>query len=131
MKLKDVFNNTMLLKVPRYAKISEVLELMKKNGLNFVLIVNDKEDIIGIATRSIILRSLANGISSNDPISKVMIKNIITVNGEEDLIDIFIFMMKNNIKHLLAINENGKAIGVVTLKDILSAINKECESSLE
>ncbi|WP_349750736.1 CBS domain-containing protein [Saccharolobus sp. E5-1-F] len=36
-----------------------------------------------------------------------------------------------NITHLLAINETGKIIGVVTLRDVLSAINKEWEKDID
>ncbi|AAK42807.1 CBS domain-containing protein [Saccharolobus solfataricus] len=133
MKLKDVFNNTRPIRIARHTSLSEALERMDKQGVKFALIVDDSkgEEIIGIVTRSIILSSLGKGISQNEPVSKVMIKNVITINGEEDLIDTFMFMMKNNITHLLAINENGKIIGVVTLRDVLSAINKECERDID
>ncbi|MCH4816127.1 MAG: CBS domain-containing protein [Saccharolobus sp.] len=133
MKLKDVFNNTRPIKIDRYTSLSEALECMDKQGVNFALIVDNSkgDDVIGIVTRSIILRSIAKGLSQNEPVSKVMIKNVITINGEEDLIDTFMFMMKNNISHLLAISETGKIIGVVTLRDVLSAINKECERNID
>ncbi|WP_238699143.1 CBS domain-containing protein [Saccharolobus sp. E5-1-F] len=104
MKLKDVFNNTIPLKIDRYTSLYKALELMDKKGVNFALIVDNSkgDNIIGIITRSIILRSLAKGISQNESVSKVMIKNAITINGEEDLIDTFIFMMKNKYNSLIS-----------------------------
>ncbi|ADX83902.1 CBS domain-containing protein [Saccharolobus islandicus] len=133
MKLKDVFNNTRPIKITRHTSLSEALELMDKQGIRFALVIDNSkgDDVIGIVTRSIILRSLAKGVSQNEPVSKVMIKNVITINGEEDLIDTFMFMMRNNITHLLAINETGKIIGVVSMRDVLTAINKECEKDID
>ncbi|BDB99374.1 CBS domain-containing protein [Saccharolobus caldissimus] len=129
MKLKDLLNNTKLVKVNSKTRLSEVLELMSSQGINFTLVVNDKGEIVGVVTKNVILRSLINGIKLDESVSKVMINSVRTISCDEDLLDVFIFMVKNNINHLLAIDNNGKALGVVSLRDVLYAINKECELS--
>lgn len=70
-----------------------------------------------------------NGIKLDESVSKVMINSVRTISCDEDLLDVFIFMVKNNVNHLLAINDNGKVLRVVSLRDVLYAINKECELS--
>lgn len=129
MKLKDLLNNTKLVKVNSKTRLSEVLELMSSQGINFTLVINDRGEIVGVVTKNAILRSLINGIKLDESVSKVMINSVRTISCDEDLLDVFIFMVKNNVNHLLVVDNNGKALGVVSLRDVLYAINKECELS--
>ncbi|MEM3222065.1 MAG: CBS domain-containing protein, partial [Saccharolobus sp.] len=94
----------------------------------FLIIVNNKDETIGVVTKSTILRSLANGIKPNESLSKVIIKSVLKADDSDDLLDVFINMIKNNSNVALAINGNGKVVGIVTLRDILYALNKECET---
>jgi len=129
MKLKDLLNNTKLVKINSKTRLSEVLELMSSQGINFTLVINDRGEIVGVVTKNAILRSLINGIKLDESVSKVMINSVRTISCDEDLLDVFIFMVKNNVNHLLVVDNNGKALGVVSLRDVLYAINKECELS--
>jgi predicted transcriptional regulator len=129
MKLKDLLNNTKLVKINSKTRLSEVLELMSSQGINFTLVINDRGEIVGVVTKNAILRSLINGIKLDESVSKVMINSVRTISCDEDLLDVFIFMVKNSVNHLLVVDNNGKALGVVSLRDVLYAINKECELS--
>jgi predicted transcriptional regulator len=124
MKLKDLLNNTKLVKINSKTRLSEVLELMSSQGINFTLVINDRGEIVGVVTKNAILRSLINGIKLDESVSKVMINSVRTISCDEDLLDVFIFMVKNNVNHLLVVDNNGKALGVVSLRDVLYAINK-------
>ncbi|MEM0362281.1 MAG: CBS domain-containing protein [Sulfolobaceae archaeon] len=128
MKVREIVDNTIVIKVSPSTRLKDALELMTKQGTNFLIIVNDKDETIGVVTKSTILRSLANGIKPNESLSKVIIKSVLKADDSDDLLDVFINMIKNNSNVALAINGNGKVIGIVTLRDILYALNKECET---
>lgn len=128
MKVREIVDNTIVIKVSPSTRLKDALELMTKKGTNFLIIVNNKDETIGVVTKSTILRSLANGIKPNESLSKVIIKSVLKADDSDDLLDVFINMIKNNSNVALAINGNGKVIGIVTLRDILYALNKECET---
>ncbi|MEM1599735.1 MAG: CBS domain-containing protein [Sulfolobaceae archaeon] len=128
MKVREIVDNTIVIKVSPSTRLKDALELMTKQGTNFLIIVNNKDETIGVVTKSTILRSLANGIKPNESLSKVIIKSVLKADDSDDLLDVFINMIKNNSNVALAINGNGKVIGIVTLRDILYALNKECET---
>ncbi|MEM0200691.1 MAG: CBS domain-containing protein [Saccharolobus sp.] len=128
MKVREIVDNTIVIKVSPSTRLKDALELMTKQGTNFLIIVNNKDETIGVVTKSTILRSLANGIKPNESLSKVIIKSVLKVDDSDDLLDVFINMIKNNSNVALAINGNGKVVGIVTLRDILYALNKECET---
>lgn len=123
MKVREIVDNTIVIKVSPSTRLKDALELMTKQGTNFLIIVNDKDETIGVVTKSTILRSLANGIKPNESLSKVIIKSVLKADDSDDLLDVFINMIKNNSNVALAINGNGKVIGIVTLRDILYALN--------
>ncbi|MEM0016673.1 MAG: CBS domain-containing protein [Saccharolobus sp.] len=128
MKLREIVDNTIVIKVSPSTRLKDALELMTKQGTKFLIIVNNKDETIGVVTKSTILRSLANGIKPNESLSKVIIKSVLKADDSDDLLDVFINMIKNNSNVALAINGNGKVVGIVTLRDILYALNKECET---
>ncbi|MEM4086716.1 MAG: CBS domain-containing protein [Saccharolobus sp.] len=128
MKVREIVDNTIVIKVSPSTRLKDALELMTKQGTKFLVIVNNKDETIGVVTKSTILRSLANGIKPNESLSKVIIKSVLKADDSDDLLDVFINMINNNSNVALAINGNGKVIGIVTLRDILYALNKECET---
>ncbi|MEM3204406.1 MAG: CBS domain-containing protein [Saccharolobus sp.] len=128
MKLREIVDDTIVIKVSPSTRLKDALELMTKQGTKFLIIVNNKDETIGVVTKSTILRSLANGIKPNESLSKVIIKSVLKADDSDDLLDVFINMIKNNSNVALAINGNGKVVGIVTLRDILYALNKECET---
>ena len=123
MKLREIVDDTIVIKVSPSTRLKDALELMTKQGTKFLIIVNNKDETIGVVTKSTILRSLANGIKPNESLSKVIIKSVLKADDSDDLLDVFINMIKNNSNVALAINGNGKVVGIVTLRDILYALN--------
>lgn len=128
MKLKEIIQSRDPLTINYNYKIKDALELMRKGNTNFLLVVNDRNEVIGIVTQRAITRALGGNADLNTKISDIMIKTVITASGNEELLDVFILMAKNNVNHLVVVDSNGKAVGVVSLRDVLYAIQRECEA---
>ncbi|BDB99524.1 CBS domain-containing protein [Saccharolobus caldissimus] len=127
MKLKEIIQSRDPLTINYNYKIKDALELMRKGNTNFLLVVNDRNEVIGIVTQRAITRALGGNANLDTKISDIMIKTVITASGNEELLDVFILMAKNNVNHLVVVDSNGKAVGVVSLRDVLYAIQRECE----
>jgi len=127
MKLKEIIQSRDPLTINYNYKIKDALELMRKGNTNFLLVVNDKNEIVGIVTQRVITRALGGNANLDTKIADIMIKTVITISGNEELLDVFILMAKNNVNHLVVTDPKGKAVGVVSLRDVLYAIQRECE----
>jgi signal-transduction protein with cAMP-binding, CBS, and nucleotidyltransferase domain len=95
------------------------------------LLVKDNEEHVGIVTQTdLIERVIAKGL---DPktirMHSVMSKPIIKMDHYLTRRDAHEFMIGKNIKHL-AVTKEGKIVGILTLKDMLSEDEQEYSSIL-
>ena len=84
------------------------------------LLVRDKDTIIGIITEQDIVRKgvAASGNAALRKVRDIMAANLITIEPDEDIFEALRIMRDENIRHLPVFNQ-GKFVGLVTLKDIL------------
>jgi len=102
------------------ATIGEAVELMNKNEIGCLVVVDEEEKPVGIITeRDLLKRVLAK---RKDPVrSKVkdiMSKPLITGTPHMDIEAAVRLMFKHKIKKLPVV-ENGRLIGLVTLTDLV------------
>ncbi|MCG2863332.1 MAG: CBS domain-containing protein [Vulcanisaeta sp.] len=91
------------------------------NNVGSVLIVDDDGRPQGIFTERDLVRVIAENISLDTPLSKVMSRKLITATPSESVISAAMKMIENNIRHLPVIEE-GRAVGVVSIRDIIRAL---------
>ena len=97
-----------------------IIELSKK-GLGAVSVVDDNENLLGIITDGNLRRLL----EKNDDIYSLSVEEIMTehpftISKEKLAVDALQAMKINNIS-CLPVTENGKAIGMIRLQDIIGA----------
>ncbi|NIR53353.1 MAG: CBS domain-containing protein [Nitrospinaceae bacterium] len=85
------------------------------------LLVKDKEDYVGIVTETNLSQTVvAKGLdSSTTKVSEVMSHPLLTLERSEQVEEANKFMAKHKIRHL-GVTENGKIIGVLSVKDLVS-----------
>ncbi|TRM91631.1 hypothetical protein DJ526_06650 [Sulfolobus sp. A20-N-G8] len=127
MKVKEVVIERVPILIEESSTIKDALDMMRKGNTNFLLVTNKQGEIVGIVTQKLIIRGLSSNVSLSDNISKVMSRTIITVNGDEELLDIFVMMVKNNVNYVLVVNNSGRPISVLSLREVLYSIQKECD----
>ena len=101
------------------ATLVQCAKAMSKNHVG-ALVVKDNHQSKGLITEQDIVRKLiAKGIN---PLAKkvkdFMEKKLITIKTNDDIYDALIKMRDSNIRHLPVV-DNGKMVGLLTLKDIL------------
>jgi len=92
--------------------LSEAAKLMGSKNIGCLIFVS-KDRIKGIITE----RDLLKNFSKNEKVSKVMAKDVITIEPGESIENAIDKMRTKKIKRLPVV-ENGKLVGIVTLTDI-------------
>jgi len=99
--------------------LQECANTMAKHHVG-ALIVKDKDKLVGILTEQDIVRKAV--IKGVDPkkvtAGDIMEKNVRTISPDKDIFDALIIMRDLNIRHL-PVSDDGKMVGLLTLKDIL------------
>jgi CBS domain-containing protein len=88
---------------------------------------------VGIITERDVVRILGRLDPSllRTPLSDLMTKPLITMNQISSVKDAMQFMNSNNIRRLVATDNEQQMVGIITLKDIFQAINSSPEMFTE
>ncbi len=78
-------------------------------------------EVVGFVTQGdIIERVVARGLSYSEPVSKIMTRDLITVDIDTPVYRVLELMQEHQIRHML-ITEGGRIIGMFSLKDLVDA----------
>jgi len=113
MKVSEIMNKAMV--VEDDISLKEAAEIMSNKNIGS-LIVMKKESIAGIITDTDILKNVSN---LNKKISSAMIKNVLTIEHNEDIDTAAQLMAKYKIKRLPVVKK-GNLIGILTATDLIA-----------
>jgi len=99
---------------------ADVAKLMAKHGIGCVLVSGRKGETIGIVTERDIVQRIAakNLVPSKVTASEAMSKPVITIRSNASVTDAAKLMNQKKVRRL-AVVEDGKLAGILTMKDIL------------
>ena len=145
MKIKDIMIRDVT-SVLKDCELFNLLEILSRHKITGVPVVNQEQEVIGfISQHDIIKDTLPNylGIinsgsilsefiqlskslkeNSNRPIKDFMIKNVITVNENDNEVLAADLLIRNNVQRL-PVTRNKKLVGIITLTDICRILIKE------
>ncbi|MBT3585194.1 MAG: CBS domain-containing protein [Halobacteriovoraceae bacterium] len=110
--------------------ISEAAQLMTEHKVG-ILVVNEKESMAGlISERDIIHKIVSKKINPEKEIVRdYMTSEIVTINECEEVTKAWGLMKSNHFRHLIVVNDNKYAVGMVSIKDILEFLSHGHEIS--
>jgi CBS domain-containing protein len=95
-----------------------VAQLMERAGVGFIAIV-DGDELIGVVTdRDIVRRGVAQGLPADARVDAVMTTPVRTIDATTELDDALYLFGEANVRRL-AVVDDGRFIGVVSLDDLL------------
>ncbi|WP_456370490.1 CBS domain-containing protein [Geoglobus sp.] len=100
------------------SSLKDVIELMDRESVGSVVVVNQRGNPLGIITHTDVIRSLARGGRLEERADSVMSRPVKAVDVSASLLDAYIKFIENAVNHL-AVAENGRLVGVVTIKDLI------------
>jgi CBS domain-containing protein len=100
--------------------IQEVAKKMKDREISSLVVVDTNGKPVGIVTeRDIITKVCINDVPTSTVISKeIMSTPLITIKGSSSTSTAAEMMIKNNVRHLLVIDDRNKPIGIITPLDL-------------
>ena len=98
--------------------VFDALKLMNRRNVGAVLVQIDGY-IVGILSERDYVRKVILDIhaSQKTRVSEVMTRNVVTVTREDTIVHCIALTRKHHVRHLPVV-ENGKAIGMVSLRDL-------------
>lgn len=102
------------------SSIQAAVELMETKNVGSIL-VNENGEPVGIVTERDITRKVIgkNMDTKTTPVSAVMSQPIHTLEGSQAITEANQFMAEHKIRHL-AVTEQGKIVGMLSVKDLVS-----------
>ena len=105
--------------------VIDAIRLMSETGVGALLVLDDG-NLIGIIserdyTRKVILQ---NRSSVNTPVQDIMTSKVLYMSPQQSVEECMVLMSKHRIRHM-PVMEDGKPIGVLSIKDVMNNIISE------
>lgn len=102
--------------------IFDASKLMSKNNIGAIVCIEKDGTTAGIFTeRDLLKKVVAAKVKLSDPVSKVMTKDLITVQLHDDLDKVPEMMLKCGFRHI-PIMDGVDLVGILSIKDILKYV---------
>jgi len=113
------------------SSVLEAAKIMADKNIAAMIIVDSKSAIVGILTeRDMTQRVLAKEIDlKNTPVKSVMTSNPDTLSPDDSAGDALELMQSRKYRHL-PVEENGKCIAVVSIRDLYAAVKEVLEENI-
>ncbi len=108
-----------LVTVPPNASIREAARAMHTRKVGSVLVVDESGKLIGIFTERDLVKVVAEGKSLEEPVSEAMSKDLIVAKEGDSITAIAHKMLERWIRHIPVVDDEGKPIGIVSIRDVL------------
>ena len=118
VRVKDMMARSVFT-ISKKTKIKETADLMKKNGVGSLL-VKESDEILGIITETdIVHKVVAQGLSPQiTTVDAVMSFPLMSIEADAELEVAGRQMVENGIRHL-AVTQDGKVVGMISMRDLL------------
>lgn len=120
-----------VLTLPPNTTVSRAAAYMAEHGVGSI-IVTEGDKVVGVVTeRDFLTRVLAKGLDpSKTTLEEIMSRDVITVKPYVDLVEALKLMKKHRVRRLPVV-QNGRLVGLITERQIVSAIITGKERSEE
>jgi CBS domain-containing protein len=119
--------------VPLTASAADAIQAMISRGMGAAAVVDENEIVAGIFTERDVLKKIA--LSGRDPktipIHEVMSAPVVMATKSTSIIEALQVMVDQQKRHLPVVEENGKLIGILSIRHVLERKVDELTRQLE
>ncbi|MBU3142579.1 ABC transporter ATP-binding protein [Clostridium sp. CF012] len=120
IKAKDIMIE-MPIKSVGERTILQAIEIMKSSHVDSLLVVDKANLLCGLVT----LKQIRKNPDKTKMLKDIMIKDIITVNNEDSIIDVLEIIKKEDISFVPVLDDNLKLSGLITKSSLLSILSNQ------
>ncbi|MGA2626514.1 MAG: CBS domain-containing protein [Candidatus Bathyarchaeia archaeon] len=120
MNVSNIVTRT-LITISAGRTVLDAAKLMLEKNIGLLVIIHgqDSTRLVGVISERDIIRTIASGRSLSAPVDDVCMKRVITVHGNSDVAEAAKAMNKNTIRHVVVVDDKGKPMGVVSMRDLV------------
>lgn len=124
--LRDILNHSDLVTVEPDAKVIEVAKLMERENVGCVLVLSEGKPRGLITDRDIVVRCIAKNVDVSDcTVEQVMTESVETAKDTDGVFDCIRKMRDAGVRRMPVVDDEGKAVGIITAGDLLAMLSKE------
>ncbi len=131
--LKDIMTRTVI-SVREADTLFDAQQLMLRNNIKRLVVIDDKNIPIGIITQKDMVRGLMRGGAGKAldkiRVKSIMIKNPISLDSQENMKKAAQTMTSKSISSIIAMDKMGRTVGIVTKSDICRHISTLDETGI-
>ena len=129
--IQDILRHQTLLTTNPSTTVSEAIHQMNRARVGSILIVDELEVLLGIFTeRDVLTRVLGKDLDpKTTALADVMSQGPITVDLAQPLMYAFFLMQEHGFRHIPILNQ-GKPVGIISLRDMMSVDLAQLEDVL-
>lgn len=103
--------------------LTEVIKIMNERNIGSIIVTDEEGRAIGVFTERDLLRLVASNVGLDAlTVGDVMTRNVIVIEEDASLIKAVHLMAKHGIRHLPIVDEDGKVIGIISIRDAAIAL---------
>jgi CBS domain-containing protein len=124
LKVKDVPPRR-LLSVEPQTSLAEVAKRMRQEDADSAAVMSGSR-LLGIITERDLVRAIADGLNPQQAKADVVMSgDPATVTGDEEVAVVAVKMMRLGIRHLPVVDQQGKPVGLISARDLVSLLEQE------
>lgn len=98
------------------------IEMLYKKHVGSIVVIDDEEKCIGIFTERDAIRIVAQKVSLDTPLKKVMTKKVVTIGEDATLEEARRRIVSHGIRHLPVVDQEGKLVGLLAVRGFLDEL---------
>ncbi len=123
MKVRDVPPRR-LLSVEPQTSLAEVAKRMRQEDADSAAVMSGAR-LLGIITERDLVRAIADGLNPQQARADVIMSaGPATVTGDEEVAVVAVKMMRLGIRHLPVVDQQGKPVGLISARDLVSLLEQ-------
>jgi CBS domain-containing protein len=100
--------------------VLEAAKMMVENNMGLLVVYDPKDNQLrGVVSERDIIRSIAAGKETTMNVESISTLTVITVKWNSEIAEAAKAMNKHRIRHVVVIDDAGKPIGVVSMRDLV------------
>lgn len=98
------------------------IEMLYKKHVGSIVVTDAEEKCIGIFTERDAIRIVAQKVSLDTPLKKVMTKKVVTIGEDATLEEARRRIVSHGIRHLPVVDQEGKLVGLLAVRGLLDEL---------
>jgi len=124
LKVRDVPPRR-LLSVEPQTSLAEVAKRMRQEDADSAAVMSGAR-LLGIITERDLVRAIADGLNPQQARADVIMSaGPATVTGDEEVAVVAVKMMRLGIRHLPVVDQQGKPVGLISARDLVSLLEQK------